>query len=418
MDMTKVNDWLSAIPSPHTRKSYKAGIRKFEKFYGKGIETLIEKSNRETGKIIEKFYVWLKEKGHGQNTCRNLVNSPIQFLKFFGNEPRYRKSLGIYKTVRTTRDHRATIQEIQEMAKVADLREQILLETYLLGLRIGDVSNLQWRTFDVKGEYPIPIQIMTRKEEVVARSFITEEFKNLLEKYLPLLDKSNKYLFQSKRKLHLSNKQINNIFKNLVKRAGIENHGLFRWHTGRKLVLRTCAELGISSWSAKLIVGKSIPASDDTYIHDANLKNDFKKISDVLRLFPKTIPQAEDKLKNLENALRHVEEENAVSKTRIDMLQKDLRSLKETVEKLYPKEVKHYILDEKNEVEEYTENFENPEEYLESQRKFMRAVLLRNKRKKERERLKNAEFVFDRTGKMSKEEIVTEAQKLRKQKKK
>ena len=38
----------------------------------------------------------------------------------------------------------------------------------------------------------------------------------------------------------------------------------------------------ISSWSAKLIVGKSIPASDDTYVHDANLKNDFKKISDYV----------------------------------------------------------------------------------------------------------------------------------------
>ena len=150
MDMTKVNDWLSAIPSAYTRKTYKAGIKKFEMFYGKGIETLIDKPERETGRIIEKFYVWLKEQGHGQNTRRNHINSPIQFLKFFGNEPKYRKSLGMYKTVPTTRDHRATIQEIQDMAKVADLREQILLEIYLLGLRIGDVSTLQWRTFDVK----------------------------------------------------------------------------------------------------------------------------------------------------------------------------------------------------------------------------------------------------------------------------
>lgn len=334
MDMTKVNDWLSAIPSPYTRKSYKAGIKKFEVFYGKGIETLIEKTGRETGRIIEKFYVWLKEQGHGQNTCRNFINSPIQFLKFFGNEPKYRKSLGMYRTVPTTRDHRAKIQEIQAIAKLADLREQILLEIFLLGLRIGDVSILEWQTFDVSGECPIPIQIMTRKEEVVARSFITKEFKNLLEKYIPLLDKTNKYLFQSKRKRHLSTKQISNIFKKLVERAGIHNHGLFRWHTGRKLFLRTCAELGISSWSAKLIVGKSIPTSDDTYVHDAELKGDFLKISKVLRLFPKTIPQAEDILKKLENALKHVEKENAVSKTRIDILQKQVAEL-ETKSKEY-----------------------------------------------------------------------------------
>ena len=300
--------------------------------------------------------MWLKEQGHGQNTRRNLINSPIQFLKFFGNEPKYRKSLGMYKTVPTTRDHRATIQEIQAMAKVADLREQILLEIYLLGLRIGDVSKLQWRTFDVKGNCPIPIQIMTRKE-VVARSFVTEEIKNLLEKYIPLLDKSNKHLFQSKRKGHLSTKQINNIFKKIIQRAGIHNHKLFRWHTGRKLVLRTCAELGISSWSAKLIEGKAIPSSDDTYVHDAELKKDFLKISKVLRLFPENTPQTEDKLKMLEDALKHVEEENAISKTRIDQLQKNFLSLKKTVERLYPKEQTYCILNENNEVEEHKETF-------------------------------------------------------------
>ena len=63
------------------------------------------------------------------------------------------------------------------------------------------------------------------------------------------------------------------------------------------------------------------------------------------------------------------------------------------------KEVKRYILNEKDEVEECTETFANPEEYLESQRRFMEKVLLRQKSKKDRERLKNAEFVWDETEK-------------------
>ena len=52
--MARANDWLSAIPSPYTRKTYKAGIKKFEEFYGKGIEILIGKSGEETGRIIER----------------------------------------------------------------------------------------------------------------------------------------------------------------------------------------------------------------------------------------------------------------------------------------------------------------------------------------------------------------------------
>jgi integrase len=414
MDMKLVEDWLSGIPSKYTRKGYKSGIVKFEnEYYQKPIETLIK--NPDAGKVVEQFYCWMREK-HGQNTCRSTVNSVIQFLKFHGTEVKYRRALQIYKTVPTTRDHRTAIGEIQEMAKTADLREQILLEVYLLGLRIGDVALLEWRTFDQNAQTPIPIEVNTKKEQVLARTFISEEFKQLLNKYIPLLDKANPYLFQSKRKQHLSSKQIDNILKNLVKRAGVVNHGLFRWHTGRKLFLRTCAELGISSWSAKLMCGKSIPASDDTYVHDAELKNDFAKISGVLRLFPKTTPQAEDKIKNLEIAVGQLENENVAFKTRIDLLQKDFQQLKVTVDKLYPRQLKRCIINEKDEIEEYEETFNTPEEYLESERKFMREILLRGKSNRERERLKDAEFVFDRTGKMPKKDSEFEFLKLKQKK--
>ncbi|MCJ7459718.1 MAG: site-specific integrase, partial [candidate division Zixibacteria bacterium] len=209
----------------------------------------------------------------------------------------------IYRTVATTRDHRTVISEIQEMAKTADLREQVLLEVFLMGLRIGDVALLEWQTFAVQGDTPIPILINTKKENVVARSFVSAEFKPILDKYLNTIDKSNKYLFQSKRSGHMTVHGIQKIFKGLVKRAGIANHGLFRWHTGRKLFLRTCAELGISSWSAKLMVGKSIPASDDTYVHDAELRKDFIKVSNVLKLFPVALSTQSDVQKTLDTVI-------------------------------------------------------------------------------------------------------------------
>jgi integrase len=188
------------------------------------------------------------------------------------------------------------------MAKTANLREQVLLEVFLLGLRIGDVALLEWSTFDVQGDCPIPI-LITKKENVVARSFVSAEFKPILDKYLNTIDKGNKYLFQSKRSGHMTVHGIQKIFHGLVKRAGIASHGLFRWHTGRKLFLRTCAELGISSWSAKLMVGKSIPISDETYIHDVELKNDFVKVSNVLKLFPVAPSTQSDVQKTLDTVI-------------------------------------------------------------------------------------------------------------------
>jgi len=212
MDMAKLEDWLSAIPSKYTRKTYRSGVKKFEEFYGKPIESLPSLSDVEIGHVIDKFYSWLKqEQGHPQNTCRNLANSPIQYFKYFGKAPKYNKNLGIYRSTIGTRDHPATISEIQKMASVADLREQILLDVYLLGLRVRDVSKLEWKTLAVNSEPPIPVMINCGKEETVAHSFISEEFKALLDKYLPRLDNENPYLFQSKNWQGKQRKGIQNL---------------------------------------------------------------------------------------------------------------------------------------------------------------------------------------------------------------
>jgi site-specific recombinase XerD len=289
-----VNDWLSGIPSPQTQKTYKAGIRKFEEFFKKPIEDLLSKTDVECGHVIDAFYSWLKQ-SHPQNTCRNLVNSPIQYLKFHGKNPKYKKSLGMYHTVVTVRDHMLTIEECQKMASVADLREQIILEVGLLGLRVGDVSELHSKTFDLQGACPIEIQICTRKEGETAFTFISEEFKGLLEKYLSQLDKSNPYLFQSNRRGNLSGKRFDQILKELFERAGLKASKILRWHCFRKLVLRTCAQLGVNSWSAKMLVGKAVSPDIATYISGIQLKNDFLKVSSILKLFPKPIVNGQNK---------------------------------------------------------------------------------------------------------------------------
>ena len=280
-DMAQIENWLGTIPSKQTRKSYLNGIKVFEKFYCQGIETLIGKSGEETGHVIEKFYVWLKDQGRTQNTCRNQVNAPIQFLKYFGTVPKYRKSLGLYRSTMSTKDRKITIQEVQELAKVSDLREQVLLEIFLLGLRISDVSTLEWKPFE-QDEF----QLTTKKEGINAHIFISEEFRELLTKYLKTIDLKNRFLLQSVKNEHLTTKHIDWMLKALCKRAGIRD---MHWHQGRKLAFRTGLELGIPNPNMKLLLGKSVPMSDGTYYaENINLKPDADRLHAVLRLFPKT----------------------------------------------------------------------------------------------------------------------------------
>jgi integrase len=368
--MGKMNDWLETIPSPQTRKTYRSGIKKFEEYYGKPIETLI--GSDDAGKTVEKFYVWLKQK-HPQNTCRNITNCPIQFLKYFKTPVNYRRNLGIYNTTLTTRDHKLTVDEAREMWKIAGLDERVMIKTWLLGLRIGDACRFEWSQFVFKpSDEPQEILVFTKKESIVAHVFIDVEFQKLLEKYIPTLDKSNKSLFQSEKGGNVKEKQLLRRLQSLQKKAGIDARGqVFGWHIGRKLFLRTCAELGITSWNAQMLVGKAVDKSISTYINGVQLKNDAIKVYSVLKM---EISKSNDaKVTQLEETVNSLEKENMVFKTRLDLLQKQFEKLNTTVEKLYPKEVTRHVLKD-NELETWTENFSTPQQYIESERKFVKRV--------------------------------------------
>ena len=291
--MGKVEDWLETIPSKHTRKNYVNGIKKFEAWYGHDITTLIK--SPEATKVIEKFYVALKQK-HPQNTCRNVTNSAIQFLKYFDTPLKLRRALGIYRTEKATDDHKLTAEEIQRMASVADLKEQVILEVLLLGLRIGDVITLKVSDLNILDqEAPIDLKLRATKEGTVYETFVSQEFKEVLKLYLPTVE--GQWLFKGIRKdSHAKDETLNIALRNLAKRAGIQLHGRLHWHCGRKLVMTTGAQLGLNTWIIKMLVGKSIEGSDDTYL-DPDLKEGFLKIHDVLKLKPKTV---NGKLSNLE----------------------------------------------------------------------------------------------------------------------
>lgn len=373
MNMAQVEEWLAGIPAEQTRKSYKNSIRKFEEWLGKPIESLLGNPDEAT-KAVERFFCYLKEK-FCQNTARNQTNGVIQYFKAHKTEVKPRRALNIYHTVVTVRDHPLNIAEIQQMGKHGDLREQTLLKVGLLGLRVGDVANLQWRTFDVQGEAPIEIEIPCKKEDTVARTFIDAELKELLDLYLPTLDPKNRFLFQNKQNGNLSEKRIDEILKQLFERAGLKTQKILRWHCFRKLALRTSSELGLNQWSAKILVGKSVPADIMTYISGLNLKEDFLKLSNVLKLKPNG--NGNGKVRDLENAVKQIESENLAFKTRIDLMQKEIQTLKKSMEGLYhiiqtyPTTVTHTLLNRKTgKMEKYSETVNSPEEMEASLRRF------------------------------------------------
>jgi hypothetical protein len=171
------------------------------------------------------------------------------------------------------------------MYRIGSIEEKVMVKLWLLGLRISDACRLKKISFELTPtEELIEVLIETRKEGIVAHVFLDHELQRLLETYLPTLKKDNPYFFQSSRGAHLTGKQLLRKLQRLQKKAQIKAKGRFGWHIGRKLYMRTSAENGVTSWNAKLMVGKAVDPSIATYINHADLKKQAKKVLNVLKM--------------------------------------------------------------------------------------------------------------------------------------
>ncbi len=310
----KEEDFLQSL-SKNTRKSYKAGLRKFEQYFGKSVKEILKlreqdlNSNdihqkRRFEKEIEKFHQSLLDKGYGVNTARTMTLGIIQIFRFYDMPIKKRYGSKISKTVISTRDHMLTIFDIREMYRVGDLRARTLLcMSKDLGWRISDfLSTLKIEVRPLlKRKPPASFRKLTKKEKVSAYSFLSNESILHLKIYLPTLKPDNKWLWEGKRRnSHLDAESVNDLLKKLAKDAQLELTGSLHFHAFRKLFMTTGVELGCNHWAIKMLVGKAVDRSDLTYISQAQLRETFQKISNVLRIH---VPQPKAKIPALEEAV-------------------------------------------------------------------------------------------------------------------
>ena len=114
------------------------------------------------------------------------------------------------------------IEHIRAMFNVADLRERVLLSLATdLGLRISDFRNIKRTDLpDLTQDTPIPFEVMTGKEGIIAYGFLSSETVELLKVYFKTIDeRENPYLFPSNGKKPISDDRINSWLKKLAKTA-------------------------------------------------------------------------------------------------------------------------------------------------------------------------------------------------------
>jgi len=206
-------DYVKKSKSKNTFKEYKRGIAKFCEWYGKSADEVLEERRQDwaSGDLfrkkrfareIEKFHkALIEEQGYAINSARTYTLGILQLFRFYEMPVTIEVGSSVSRTVISTKDFVPSPQQLRKMYSVApDLRSKLIMSLGKdLAWRIGDFLSITRDMLpDLEQTPPIRFDLITEKEDVIAKSFISAETVELLKEYLPTIaHNKNRFLFPS-----------------------------------------------------------------------------------------------------------------------------------------------------------------------------------------------------------------------------
>jgi integrase len=308
-----------------TRSQYRYGLRKFAEWFKHSPDEIL-KMRREDLKLedaherkrfdreLEHFYNDMKKQGMSVNTARSQCSGLRQFFRYNDVPIALRRGSPIAKSQMTDKTYPLTIEDVRRMFNVADLRQRVMLSMAKdLALRIGDFVQIKKADLpDLNQEPPVPFDVMTHKEGVLAKGHLSAETVELLKTYLPTISASaNPYLFPSNGKGNIDADTVGWNLKQLAKKAGltIPAGKQLTFHAFRKLFISTGKNLNVDPDVIKAMCGKQVPQDIMTYMTTVQWREKFSKIADVLKiqgLTTKNHARLEDLKEQVENLTKQL----------------------------------------------------------------------------------------------------------------
>jgi hypothetical protein len=243
----------------------------------------------------------------------------MQLFRFYEMPVTIPSGSDVSKTVPSTKDFVPTSEQYREMFKVAsDLRSKLIISLGKdLGWRIGDFVKIRKEQLpNLEQESPLSFELITEKEDVIAKSFIGAETVEMLKEYLLTLPKDNPYLFPSNKEHFIDPDTINRTLSGLAEKSSVHipKGKRLRFHCFRKRFLSTCANLSIDVNIAKILVGKDVEASMLAYLSEIEHRVAFIKVYDVLKLTEIPMRKTRESATDLEKRVAELEKESQEQK--------------------------------------------------------------------------------------------------------
>lgn len=320
-------DYVESTRKKNTFDTYRYGIEKFVKYYGKSADQILELRTQDwvSGDLhqkkrftreIEKFHSSLLKEGYSINSARSYCLGLLQLFRFYEMPITIRVGSSVSRTVVSTKDFVPTAQQYKAMFQVAsNLRAKLFVSMGLnLGWRVSDFLSITKDMLpDLEQNAPIAFDLITSKEDVIAKSFLASETVELLKQYLPTLPMENPYLFPSKaektKEKRIDKDTVTRSLRMLAAKAKITipKKKRLRFHAFRKRFLTTCADLSIDVNTAKILVGKNVELSMLAYLSEVRHKTAFVKVHDSLRLTDTSVKRAKP-TSDLEKRIQELED--------------------------------------------------------------------------------------------------------------
>ena len=336
----RFENWLSKASTKGTRRQWKARFNSFARWASTGMGCLPEqvddiiRQDFETmpshlfqdkyRDALTKYVASLS--GLNNNTARGRITSVRSFFSSEATSIVLQRGK-IPSQQMAMNEHRFNHEELHQMWLVADLQGKAILSTTVsLGWSVGDILELERGfieknlAFEDKDGY-VTFDYLRKKTKTRARGILNPCAVHDLRNWLKV--SSKKKSLWNTRTLGGMNYWI----KSLVESAGIKPNGTVRFHLLRKYTF-DIAVSQIGHYEGKLLVGKAIGLSDETYLHglEDRLLERYKQFAFPFLNLDGIRAQRENKVSDLEKKL---EKQTIV----LDYVQKQLQEEKTLREK-------------------------------------------------------------------------------------
>ena len=347
------DDWINASYPKSSHQSiwkFRNRLNLFLEYAGLTDAELIESYKRskdrqewakQIGLKVVDYYKDRVSKGYSTNTVRTEVSTVRAFCRDNATTLIIQRRK-IAKAKSAMGEHEFTREELAKMFYVADVRGKAILSVGVsLGFSIQDFAELKRdqieglvnKALNEKIDF-IGFDYERGKTGVESRSHLTPEAINSLKTWFEYIDAKrtekgltkSEYVWANGNGNFLNEQTLNDILKDLVKKANISVTGKLKFHLLRKFLMSALHDSGFDSWETKRALGKEIPTSDDTYLKSLSRKvtEKFPKAYEYIRLTgfanhnQTRLEDLESKIQRIEIKMESMNLENLTLKRIID----------------------------------------------------------------------------------------------------